>query len=59
MYENMQREKIIYLLKEILVELKLQDCGRDIWDGIERKYRSKIDNDFEKIEDEFYKRSME
>lgn len=48
--ETVQREQIIYLLKELLIEIKLSAYNRPVlWEGIERIARTEIEEALTKI----------
>lgn len=52
--ETVQREQIIYLLKELLIETKLSAYNRPtLWEGLERKHRKEIDNTLNKIAEDY------
>lgn len=58
MYENMQREKIIYLLKEILVELKCKSYDICVQETMERTFTKEIEHNLNKIAEDYCYEAM-
>ena len=52
--DTVQREQIIYLLKELLIETKLSAYNRPVlWEGIERIARTEIERALSDIADKY------
>ena len=59
MHETIQREKIIYLLKEILVELKCKSYDISIQEAIARTFTEEIEHNLNQIAEDCYHEVMQ
>lgn len=59
MHENIQREQIIYLLKEILVELRCKSYDISIQEAIARTFTEEIEHNLNKIAEDYCYEAMQ
>lgn len=57
--ETVQREQIIYLLKEILVELKCKSYDISIQEAIARTFTKEIEDNLNKIAEDYCYEAMQ
>lgn len=59
MHETIQREKIIYLLKEILVELRCKSYDVSVQEAIEKTFTKEIEHNLNQIAEDCYHEAMQ
>lgn len=59
MHETIQREKIIYLLKEILVELRCKSYDISIQEAIARTFTEEIEHNLNQIAEDCFHEAIQ